>query len=69
MDDDLLTRSVGQCHDAAFDPQPDHRVTVGDVEKPSIRGWIARRDTNKVWVPLEFGLVATDIESRALDHG
>jgi len=69
MDDDLLTRSVEHCHDAAFDPQPNDWVAVGDVAKPSIRGWIARRDTNKVWVPLEFGLVATDIESRALDHG
>jgi len=31
--------------------------------------WIARRDANQVWVQLEFGLVATDSESRALDHG
>jgi len=69
MDDDLLTRSVEQCHDAAFDPQPKEWVTVGDVEKPSIRGWIARRGTNEVWVQLECGLVATDSESRALDHG
>jgi len=69
MDDDLLTRSVEQCHDAAFDPQPNDWVTVGDVEKPSIRVWIAHRDTNEVWVHLEFGLVAADSESRALDHG
>ena len=69
MDDDLLTRSVEQCHDAPIDPQPNDWATVGDVEKPTIRGRIARRDANKVWVQLEFGLVATDSESRALDHG
>lgn len=54
--------------DATFDPQPGDWVTVGDDEEPSIRGQITRRDSNKVGVQLELGLVATDAASQASGH-
>ena len=54
--------------DSTFDPQPGDWVTVGDDEEPTCRGRVTRRDTNKVWVQLDLGLVAAESSGLASEQ-
>jgi len=45
-------------NDAAFDPQPGQWVLVGDDDEPACRARVIRRESDRVWVQLDLGLVA-----------